>query len=736
MKLNRGYLLIELFFLFIYFFLVLFSIILQPVNLILGFFFVFILPGYNLISILKPEYQFSEKLGYMIVLSLALESTLMLFNYTVFYNFESFPESNTRGFIFNPIILISTILSINLILILIKIRKNYKIKQNNDFKQKKKIINLKSIKRRINPKNLIIITSLFISLILLCVSTIFSDVPNNEYLNNYVEYRTNFTFFLRVPLIFYFFLIISILCLTYIIFSVKNSYIILTCISIFLYCLWILPYLQIGNYFNHDSFLLLTQYETYLDYGLISAGRFNLIVYDFDALRYSTGLFSAILLTSATSMEINFVLWYLFPLFYIFLPFFFYSVLKKYSKEKHNNEIIQIIFVIFMLFTPLILKYGHSISTGVFGLIVFLILIVEFYNLMQENNFNLKNSFLIVLLYFFLSLTHTEECIYFLVLFFLYSIYYFFFEIQKIKGDHSSHSINENNSLKEGLLILGQAIDRKMKEDRLKKRFIKIVLLLIILSLIFYLTLIFFGYFNFYFKRFLGFFDFLNSFYNQIINTQIKIPLIFRGNLSISLFFIIFIFLGIILIYIILYLCFFEKYHIISRIFNFSLKIFKKIYYAAKIMISKKSFHIILLSSLFIIFLIIDFKILGSVEKRNLVLTIITLTLSYSTMLFQIFLFLKGILFYQIENDKQNFYLLVIISSSISIGILLISNLWLTLYILHTRFFVILVFCNSIIIIESYSKEYINRNNIYLKFLTIIILFLGVFYSLRTLSYG
>ncbi|KKL87566.1 hypothetical protein LCGC14_1933440 [marine sediment metagenome] len=133
MKLRRVFLLIELVTLLIYFLMILFSVILQPLNMILGFFFVFILPGYNLVSILKPRYKFVEKLGYVVVLSLALESIIMLLSYIFLYNSLSYPESNTRGIIFNPILLISAILSINLILIFIKSIKNSKIKQNNNF---------------------------------------------------------------------------------------------------------------------------------------------------------------------------------------------------------------------------------------------------------------------------------------------------------------------------------------------------------------------------------------------------------------------------------------------------------------------------------------------------------------------------------------------------------------------------------------------------------------------------
>ncbi|KKK47860.1 hypothetical protein LCGC14_3150930, partial [marine sediment metagenome] len=335
-----------------------FSIIIQPINLILGFFFVFILPGYNLLSILKPDYKFTEKLGYTIVLSLAIESAFMFISYLLLYNFMTYPESNTSGFIFDPFLLTTAIMSINLILIFIKRIKNHKIKQNNDIKEEKFFRNFRSIKRRIKPKNVIIIISLFLALTFLCISAIYSNVPDNNFLANYVDYRSNFTFFFRVPLIFYFFLIISILCLTYIIFSVKNSYITLTCISIFLYCLWILPYLQIGNYYSNDSYYLFKSYEVYLKYGILSHQGYHFVMYNFDSLRYSTSLFSAILLTNATSMGIDFVLWYLYPLFYIFLPFFFYSVLKKHSNEKKKIEILLIILVIFILFTPQFLKYG------------------------------------------------------------------------------------------------------------------------------------------------------------------------------------------------------------------------------------------------------------------------------------------------------------------------------------------------------------------------------------------
>ena len=736
MKLNRVYLLIELSLLSLYFFIILFSIHIQPINLILGFFFIFILPGYNLISILKPRFKFSEKLGYVIVLSLAIESAFMLFSYILLYNFVTIPESNTRGVIFNPIILLSSILSINLILTFIKRRKKHKIKQNNDFKEINFFRSIEAIKRQINLKKMMIIFGFIFSLILLSVSTIYSEVPNNDYLVNYVEYRSNFTFFLRVPLIFFFFLIISILCLTYIIFYVKNRYIILTCISIFLYCLWILPYLQINNFFNHDSYQLLNYYEIYLDNGILSYQGYNFVIFNFDSLRYSTSLFSAILLTSATGLGINFVLWYLYPLFYIFLPFFFYSILKKYYKKEKKNEIILIILVIFILFTPQFLKYGHAPATGVLGIIIYLILVVELFNLIHENKFNVRNSFLIILLFFLLSLTHTEEGLYFLFLIILYSIYNLFFKIKKIKINNSFDLFNSNNKLKDESLKLIQITDRKIQENRLKIELIKIIFLLFILTLIFYLTLVFFGYFNVYFKTALGNFNFFNGFYNLSNATRINIPFFLRGGVKISTFVLTSIILGNILLFFVLYFFYFKIYHILLTIYNFALKIFKKIFYSIKKIILNKIFQIIFVPLMFIIIILIDLFILVTIEE-NFFLTIVTIILSYSIIVFQLFIFIKGILYYQIENHKQNFFLLTLITSSSVIIILIISgNIWLATYVLHTRFLVIFVFCNSIIIQETYFKDYIKKKKPYLIILMILILSLGVFYSLRTLAYG
>jgi len=478
----------------------------------------------------------------------------------------------------------------------------------------------------------------------------------------------------------------------------------------------------------------------------MSYKNYHLVVFNVDSLRYSTGLFSAILLTSATSMEINFVLWYLYPLFYIFLPFFFYSVLKKYSKEKKkNNEIILIILVIFMLFTPQFLKYGHSATTGVFGLIIFLILAVEFFNLMQENKFNLRNSFLIILLYFFLSLTHMEECIYFLILIIIYSIYYFFFKIMKVKI-YTSQIYSSNSEIKRESSILIHITDGIIQKDNLKKDFTKILILFSFLTLIFYFTLLFFNYFYTYLNSATGSFSFLEFIYYQSVNSRIKIPFFFRGDFNISPYFLIILILGIILLFIILYISLFEKYDVLIKTYNFFFKIFKKIYNIIQKIISNRIFQMFFLLFMFFIIISVDLVILNNLRITDLFnlsiltsfsVTIITSILSYSILVFQLFFLMKGTMYYKIENDKQNFYLLTIIASSIISGFMIISGqIWLAVYILHTRLLVIIVFCNSIIIQDTYIKEYAKRRKIQLKLLIIFILFLGVFFSLRTLRFG
>ena len=138
------------------------------------------------------------------------------------------------------------------------------------------------------------------------------------------------------------FLAISISCLIYIIFLTKNRFLILISISLFIYCIWIIPYLQIGNYFSNDPIMLSKIYNNYLIYGIRTRSNNPFIVKTstFTNYMYSTSLFTSIILVSETGVDINTVLWYIYPLIFIFIPFLFYSYFQKYSKEDNENNLI------------------------------------------------------------------------------------------------------------------------------------------------------------------------------------------------------------------------------------------------------------------------------------------------------------------------------------------------------------------------------------------------------------
>ncbi len=526
MKIRKVILLIELILISIYYLMVQFSITIQPINLILGFFITFILPGYNLLNILKPDYSIIRKLGYSIILSLAVENIFMILCYITLYNSPVYPEKGTKWFIFNPTLLITAIIFINLIFIIIIEYKQFKSKTEFDeIPARKSILNLSKIKEVLDLKVITVFIFFGLSLIFLCISTIYSNVPlNNNFSINNVDYKLDFTFFYRVPLIFYVFLISSILSFIYIIFFIKNPYLILISISMFIYCIWILPYLQIGSYFGHDTNLLVNNYENYIKYGLQPGPVYNFLIFASDVLRYSTGLFSIILLMSATNVNLDFALWYLYPMFYIFIPFLFYSLFKMMSDKKKKKNGILITMVIFTSFMPFFIKSGHATGTGVIGVLVFFILVLEFFNLVVKNKFNISNSFLIILLYTFLCLTHTEESIYFLVLLILFYVYYPFYELKTIRKNIISTNEYQNNSLKEESIILEQIVKKELKIKQLKKTHIKLCFLFIILILIFYIVNEIFGTFWYYLLQIMGQMPFTAIFYKMYLKSRINLP--------------------------------------------------------------------------------------------------------------------------------------------------------------------------------------------------------------------
>ena len=731
MKVRRAFLIIELLLIFIYYLMVLFSIDIQPIYLILGFLNVFILPGYNLLNLLKPNYPTIQKLGYTIIISLAIENIYMFFCYIFFYNFSSSPEVETYGYIFNSSLLIQAIIIINLSLILIKEYRQFRSKiKFNKTQVRKSPLNLRNLKNKLNYKSISVLIFFGISLIFMCISTIYSNVPQNDYRTNVADYRVDFTFFYRVPLIFYPFLISSILSFIYIIFFIKNHYIILISISIFLYCIWILPYLQIGNYFGHDTVLLARSYEVYINHGIVTHRQYNFVVWQWDSLRYSTALFSTILLISATNMNLDFTLWYLYPMLYILIPFFFYSVFKKFYKKKKDNLIL-IIMVIFISFAPFFTKSGHATGTGVIGVLVYFILVIELFNLTQKHNFNISNSFLIIFLYLFLCLTHFEESIYFLILMVLYIIYLPLYKI--VKQNFRSKIENSNDPIKAQSIILGQIVEKELISKKLKKTHFKLSFLLIILILVFYLVNEFFGWLELYFLNSVGSISFLEEFFEIYVNSKNNISFLVRGSIDISILVIIIIILGVFLFCYLFYFIFFRNYNLIIKIYNFGIKLVKKIYNFITKLISKKYFPLIYFP--LIIFLTIYLEIFFLGGSRNFVSVIVVL-LSYLIFIFQIFFFIKGVTYYELKNNIQNFFLLSLIaSSSVMVVLIGLGNFWLAIYLLHSKFSAFFIFFNLIIIQNTYFKDLKKKN---FKYITYVFLFvsLGAFYSLRKISFG
>ncbi len=708
----------------IYLILVLFSLLIFPLNIIFGIYCVLWIPGYNLLKLIKPKSNFIEKLGLAVILSIAIDNLIMFFYYLLLFDIVTTPENT--AFFFNENLIIFIILSLSLFMILlntiIEIRKSESGKAFND-KVRRDI--------EIDYKVISIYVGFVLSLIFMCISTLFSKVPNNSYSENRIAYSLAFTFFNRVPIIFYLFLVISLFCLINIIFFTKNHYFILFSISAFIYCLWILPYLQVANYFAWDSQFLSSIYNNYLIYGIKATSNypFTIRIKTFSTIRYSTSLFTSILLVSATSLNINAVLWYIYPLIFVFIPFLFYSIFHKHSKETEKNNLTFMILITFLaILSPQFLKYPHTASTGVIGAIVFIILVVEFFELInnRESKFKIKNFFIIIFLYFFLCLTHFEESFYFLSLIFLYLIYFTFFEFRKSKSKHKLNSIS-STSIK--------IKDKLNTESELKRVLFYIGTLLIILSIFFYITLEFFGNITYYFYKVVSQNSVLDYFFLSYLHSKVSLPLL-AGNFQLNLYIIGLIVLGIILFIVFCYYLLFKNNSILLAINNGVAKFVKKLHDIIKKGVSLKYFLLMFYILLFAIILVIELYFFPFLQEEGLFL-IIEIILNYSIMIFQSLLFVKGILYYKSNNKKQNFFLLSILtSSSLIAGLFITGNIDLSYYILNARFFTYFIFFNLVIIQNTYFKEFINKKKIYLILIACLLIILSIFYSLRKLAWG
>ena len=682
---------IQIILIFTYTYFINLSINLFPLNIILGLLCVFFLPGYNLLNLIKPKSNLIEKLGLVPIISLAIGNIFMFFSYLILYDFVT--SSEHPGFIFDPIFLVNGIQIINLLLLILKeFFDNKKKKENflqfNSVLERHKINkeynklseSFQSLIKKTNIKTLIVYSCFIFSLICLCLSAFNGSLKNTKFGEINKAYRMNYTFFNKVSPTFFIFLTIAILSFVYIIFVTENIYLRLFSISAFIYCIWILPYLQIWNYFGVDSYYLFNFYKSYVNGGLKSNSiqRFNLGNY---ALRYSTSFFTAVLLTSATNVSINIALWFLYPLIFIFLPFFFFSMFKKFSNNNDNCDLNLILLSILAIFTSLFIKSSHSATTMVIGLYIFIILVVEFYEIIHdfENKIKFRDFYFIIFLYFFLCITHFEECIYFLIIIILYFIYFLFFQIKEINSAAFKKGYNrnlnefiDNQNLKEKIWnnLLIQNIFEKQRY--LKKTLISFGFFFTILFRILYLTMEFFGTINFYFFGIVKRNYFFNYLYDLYESSRVIYLPVLRGTYKISFLVIFIIIFGNILLIIAIYLCLFNLYGFFFRVYGIFLKFLVKIHFILKKLNSLKIFKFFIFIFCICSILLIDLYYYHFLQEESHFL-IFEIMINYIVIIFHLVLFIGGISYYRSENHKQNYFLISILTCFILMGSFFIS---------------------------------------------------------------
>jgi len=723
---------IELAIVLVHLFLSLFSIYLQPINLIFGITCVLILPGYNFLEVVKPKLKSYEKIGYSTITSLMLGNIIMFLVYIFTFNrFSASPDGVNFSFLFNEQILVSSIQVLNIILIIFVLRqriKNDKLRNtpnNEDFKSRESYhkINLNFFGKVIKSRKFLVYSIFIISLVFMCISAFYSVNTGNSYEVNYIDYKDNFTFFYRVPPIFYLFLISSIVSLIYIIFYCQNKYFILISISAFLYTLWILPYIQIGNYFSKDSYLLRNILINYFDGGILANSDYNFLTNGFGfygAFRYTTSVFTGILLMNATGVNVDIALWYLFPLIYITIPFFFYSVFKRFSDKSEKNILTLVLLSIFAIFTPQFLNTPHSAVTGAIGTFVFFILVIEIFYLLIENDkskMKIKDILFISLLYFFLCLTHFEETLYIIFLILLFSIYYAIFKFRALNLNINPENNKNRNELKRFLFLS--------------------FLIITIFIFTLYITLEFFNFVPTLIGTAFGQIEFLKFIYPIYLETLIPLNPLLAGGFKINLFLIGVIIVLIFLIYLILYLSLFRLYNFYKKGFIVAENNLRKVFkYINRPIIHKLLFPLVFIIS-FISILLIDLLFYSFIDEVGFFF-LIEFILSYSLLIISIYFLIEGAFYYQSKNHKQNYFLLAIIaSSSIMIGLFILGDYTLFFYILNSRFFSFLAFFNLIIIQNTYYKEFHNsKKKISMMMIIFVIFLLGIFYSLRKLAWG
>ena len=311
-----------------------------------------------------------------------------------------------------------------------------------------------------------------------------------------------------------------------------------------------------------------------------------------------------------------------------------------------------------------------------------------------------------------MSLTHTEECFYFLVLVIIYSIFQILIKYKNI----NRKTISEFKTLRKITLFWA--------------------LFLLLLSIIFYFTQEFFGWISGYIYLTLYSQKWV---YDLIINIYSSSKFIFIINLqnsfSMSYIFILIIFIGVFLFYSIFYLFLTKFNKLLSGIKDFGTKICNIFHRRIVKVISKKYFLFLFLIVIYSSLMIYD-KMFFFIFKEWEQFLLIEIIINSTIFVINILIFIYGIKFYKIENHLQNYYLLAIFCSSFTTLLLfIIGNYYLGPFAL-TRFMSYFIFFNLIIVESNSFRNFMKKSKILQMIFVMFLLFIGFFYSLRTIAYG
>lgn len=660
------------------------------IYIFLGIVCVLFIPGYNILEFFNGDLNIMTKIGYSTIISIGIENLLFFFSYMIFYN--CFLPTNGLVFFYNNKILIIVIQLINFLLISANFYKEYK-----DEKTEDKIILVKKTKISISE---VTIFGLFIIFsILLILSTYCTRLAIHSFDDNYIEYQNLFNFFIKVPFTFYIFLIALTLSLIYLLIYSKNKFLVILSLSIFLYIIWILPYIYIGNYFSSDSYGL----SLYLNEIKNNEVSFNLTPWT-----YTTSIFSSIILINAVNLGINFTLWYIYPIIILPIPFLFYGIFHEFSEDKKNLLLL----TFFSLLSPMFIKFAHSATTGPIGAYIFYILIFEFYKFLHTNNKKTrrKKKFFIIFLYFFLTITHFEECIYFLIIIILFGNYYLINELKDKRIDSSYI-------------------------ETMKKEIFNIFSIFSLLLIILFISQEIITDWDPYIGGFLG--D--NTFSRTLVHIYENVGLInvpIFGGITFNLIFMLFIVISSLGIYTFHFIIYRRFYNHIIKFREILYKTIIKFSKNSKEILNSKIFQLLLIFLFYSVLIFLNFYYFEFLQFSNYII-IIEITLSFGIILINFIFFINGLKYYKIKNHHQNYFLLALISSSlISLTFLLNGNALLFISTFQNKFLTYFIFFNLIIIQNTFFPIFIKKRRVVLFLGIFIILWLGIFYSFKELAWG